>query len=371
MYDYLIVGCGLWGATFARQMLDAGKTVLMVDKRGHIAGNCYTEKWGPKGDIHVHKYGPHQFHTRSKKIWDYVNRFAEFNHYRAHIKARFGEKLYSMPPNMMLYHQLWGVTTPAEAREVIDCQRVPCDSPQNVRDYILDALGWKIYEMFYEGYSTKQWGRDPSEIPKSVGRRLPISFTWTDRWFTDEHEGIPKLGYTHMIENMIDGADVELNVDFMDNHRDLCRRAHRTVYTGKIDEFFNYRFGELEYRSLRFEEEVHDGDFQGNSIINYTSKDVPWTRIVEHKHFTFAQSDKTIITREFPQACSRNDVPYYPVENDETRALLKRYQDLAKEERVVIGGRLGSFRYFDMDQTIGEALATADREIKGQFLPSS
>lgn len=360
MYDYLIVGCGLWGATFARKMLEAGKTVLMLDKRSHIAGNCYSEE---QHGIQVHKYGPHQFHTKSKKIWDFVNQFSEFNHYRAHIKAKYDGRIYSMPPNMMLYHQLWDVLTPKEARAMIETQRVPCENPQNFKEYVLDAVGQEIYDKFFYGYTLKQWGRDPAEIKRYVAKRLPISFTWTDRWFTDQYEGIPIGGYTKMIGNMLDGATVELNVDFMENYRELCRRAHKIVYTGKIDEFFKYRFGELEYRTLRFEEEVHDGDYQGNAIINYTSAKVPYTRIVEHKHFEFKDTPKTVITKEYSMAADRKDVPYYPVENDETRALLKRYQDLAKEKGILGGGRLFEYRYYDMDMTVASALTAAEKEL--------
>jgi UDP-galactopyranose mutase len=358
MYDLLIVGCGLFGATFARKALDAGKTVLIIDQRKHIGGNCYTEE---KHGILVHKYGPHQFHTRDRGIWDFVTKYAEFNHYRAHIVADAGDGLYSMPPNMRLFNQLWGVKTPAEAKQKVESVRISCDRPRNVKDFILDALGPEVYEKFYEGYSTKQWGVDPSEIPISVGKRLPIRFNWTDRWFEDEYEGIPKKGYTHLIENLIDGADVVLNTNFKDiDFLSNPQCVKKVVYTGKIDELFDYQFGELEYRTLRFEEEVHDGDYQGNAIINYTSKETPWTRIVEHKHFAFQKSDKTVITKEFSSAATRNDVPYYPVDNEKNRLIYARYAEKAKETNFLLGGRLASFKYMDMDTTVGQALKMAE-----------
>jgi UDP-galactopyranose mutase len=363
-FDYLIVGCGLFGATFARKALEAGQSVLMIDKRRHIAGNCYTEE---KLGIQVHKYGPHQFHTRSRMIWDFVNRFAEFNHYRAHIKANYQGRIYSMPPNMNMFHQLWGVTTPAEARARIEEVRVPCESPRNVKEFILDAVGPQIYEMFYEGYSRKQWGRDPSEIPMFVAKRLPIRFTWIDRWFEDAYEGIPIGGYTRMIENMLDGATVRLNTDFNALKPDLETIARKTLYTGKIDELLEYRYGDLEYRTLRFEEEEHAGDYQGNAIINHTSADVPFTRVVEHQHFEFKQLERTIITREYSLNGGRSDIPYYPVETAENRERYNRYkQDLASLPHIIGGGRLFEYRYYDMDQCIGSALTLAKKEFGGE-----
>ncbi len=362
MYDYLIVGCGLFGATFARSALDAGKRVLIIDRRRHIGGNCYTEE---RHGIQVHKYGPHQFHTQSKVVWDFVNRFATFNHHRLHTRANRDGRVYSMPPSMILFHQLWGVMTPAEARAKIESVRIPCEKPRNFKEFILDAVGPQIYEMFYEGYSRKQWGRDPSEIPMFVARRLPIRFTWNDRYFDDPYEGIPIGGYTRMVENMIDGATVHLDADFIDLKKsELPRIARKTVYTGKIDALFDYRYGDLEYRSLRFEEEVHRGDFQGNAVMNYTSQDVPYTRIVEHKHFEFSNSDTTIITREYPAACGRKDVPFYPVETSENRERFSKYkQELANLPNIIGGGRLFEYRYYNMDQCIASALTLAKKEL--------
>lgn len=367
-YDYVIVGAGLYGATFQRIVGESGKKVLMIDRRDHIAGNCYSEE---VSGIQVHKYGPHQFHTRSRRIWDFVNQFAEFNHYRAHIKANLDNKLYSIPPNMMMFHQLWGVNSPQEARNVIDSTRIPCERPENLRDYILDAVGEEVYEKFYRGYSLKQWGVDPSEIPVSVGRRLPIRFTWNDRWFEDEYEGIPKEGYTKMVENMIcDTTEVQLGVDFFSERKSLERMAGKIVYTGKIDELMGYRYGHLEYRSLRFEEEIVEGDFQGNAIINYTSPDVPYTRITEHKHFAFKESPISVITREYPvdyKPCG-GMTPYYPIENRKNRCLHEKYEAEVREElpNYIGGGRLFKYKYINMDQCIGMAIAAAGRELTGE-----
>lgn len=359
MYDYLLVGCGLFNATFCRCAIDAGRRVLMIDKRSHIGGNCYDET---VEGINVHKYGPHQFHTKSPEIWEFVNQFAEFNHYRAHIKANYGERIYSMPPNMMLYHQLWGVNTPEEARKHIEAVRVPCKNSRNLKDMVCNAVGEEIYLKFYYGYSKKQWGVDPAEIPVSVGRRLPIRFTWTDRWFDDQYEGIPKGGYTQMIGNMIEGATIILNVDFFQDKGMLTRMAKKVVYSGKIDEYFEYCFGDLEYRSLRFEQSVVDGDFQGNAIVNYTSEKQPYTRITEHKHFDFTKSKKSVITKEFSEAGDRDKVPFYPVRNAKNDDIYQQYSKLATTTDVVFGGRLGSFCYYDMDQTIAQGLAMARQE---------
>lgn len=363
IYDYLVVGAGLYGATFAREMLDSGKKVLIIDKRNHSAGNCYTEQ---KHGIHVHKFGPHQAKAKSKKAWDFFNRFAEFNHYRAHIKASYDNKLYSMPPNMNLFNQLWGVVTPSEAEKILEETRIPCRNPQNLRDFVLDAVGTEVYEKFYYGYSKKQWGKCPSLIPVTVGKRLPIRLVYNDRYFDCEYEGIPIGGYTKMIENMFDGADLELNVDYTENRQDLNKRAKKVLYTGKIDEFFDYCYGDLEYRSLRFEEQVLKGDYQGNSIINYTKEDVPYTRIVEHKHFEFKKTDVTIITKEFPANCSRKDVPYYPVKDAENLGLFKKYKEKTRDlPNMLFGGRLADFSYYDMDMTVLAAMTIAKRELNG------
>jgi UDP-galactopyranose mutase len=363
MYDFLLVGCGIFNATFARCAMDLGKRVLMVDRRDHIGGNCYDSSIE---GINVHKYGPHQFHTKSAAVWRFVNRFAEFNHYRAHIKASYRGRIYSMPPNMMLYHQLWGVMTPEEAQAKIEESRIPSPFPKNLKEMVCDAVGEEIYRSFYFGYSKKMWGVDPGEIPVSVGKRLPIRFTWIDRWFDDEFEGIPKGGYTKMIGNMIDGATVELSADYLKDKAILDKLAHKVVFTGQIDEYFNFKFGDLGYRSLRFEQEIQDGDFQGNAIINYTDEAVPFTRITEHKHFEFVKSNKTVLTREYPQAYARDagTVPYYPIDNETNRAVYQKYlEEWNKLPNVLGGGRLHSFKYYDMDQVIASALALARREL--------
>lgn len=363
MFDYLIVGCGLFGVSFARTVTDAGKSCLIVDKRDHIAGNCHTKSLE---GIRVHAYGPHQFHTKSKRIWDFVNRFAEFNHYRAHIKANHGGKMYSMPPNMRLFNRLWGVTTPDEAKKKIESVRVPFAHPANFKEWVLDQVGEDIYEKFYKGYTTKQWGRDPSEIPVSTARRLPIRFTWNDRWFDDQYEGIPIGGYTAMVERMLLDIPFQLEVDYFEHKRELDRVAKKIVYTGKVDELFDYRFGELGYRSIRFEEEVHDTeDLQGNSIINYTDASVPYTRIVEHKHFEFLRSDKTVITKEYPEDYSRGKIPYYPIGDAANREMYRKYwEELARHPHLICGGRLGEYKYYNMDQVIASAIKKAETEIE-------
>jgi UDP-galactopyranose mutase len=364
MYDLLLVGCGLFNASFARCAMDMGRRVLIIDRRNHIGGNCYDES---VHGINVHKYGPHQFHTKSRAVWDFVNRFAKFNHYRAHIKANYRGRVFSMPPNMMLYHQLWGVTTPDEAQAKIEESRIPCTHPKNLKEMICDAVGEQIYDCFYFGYSSKMWGVDPSEIPVSVGKRLPIRFTWHDRWFDDEFEGIPKGGYTKMIANMIDGASVMLNIDYLEDRASLDKLAHKVVFTGRIDELFENKFGDLEYRSLRFEQDILSGDYQGNAIINFTDRAVPYTRITEHKHFEFTKSDRTVITKEYPQAYVPNTgtEPYYPIDNEMNRALYERYFDEWRETcpNMLGGGRLFSFKYYDMDQVVASAMALARREV--------
>lgn len=361
VYDYLIVGTGLFGAVFARKALEADKTVLMIDKRSHFGGNCYDDR---VQGINVHRYGPHQFHTRNKKVWHFVNQFADFNHYRAHIKANYQDKIYSMPPNMMLYHQLWGVITPAEAKCKIEESRIPCEKPKNLKEMVQDAVGSEIYEKFYYGYSLKQWGVDPESIPVSVGKRLPIRWTWTDRWFEDEYEGIPKDGYSNMIANMIDGAKIILDVDYLLDRDVWDRSAKKVLYTGEIDRYFNYCYGPLEYRSLTFQHEILKGDFQGNSIINYTSADVPWTRITEHKHFEFLKSDYTVITKEFSKKYEPNteDIPYYPVDNARNREIYQRYFEDWKPFGKLGGGRLFNYKYYDMDQVIASAISLSSEE---------
>jgi UDP-galactopyranose mutase len=361
-HDYLVVGCGMFGAVFARRAAEHGRRVRIVDKRDHIAGNCYTEQIA---GIHVHRYGPHIFHTDNLRVWQFVNRFAQFNNYTHHGRVRYQGRTYSFPINLMTLAQLWDVQTPAEAERKLQEVRVPCEKPQNLRDWIRSQVGDELYEVFVRGYTTKQWGRDPSELPPSIIRRIPIRQTYDDRYFADRFQGIPIGGYTALFENMLDHERIEvaLGVDYFEHARELDSAAERVVYTGKIDEYFDYRFGELEYRSLRFETEVVDGDYQGAAVMNYTERDVPYTRVTEHKHFEFQSCAQTVITREFPAACDRKVVPYYPIRDDANSALYERYRAEAQRTGLLLGGRLATYQYYDMHQVVAQALALADKEL--------
>ncbi len=368
-YDYLIVGAGLYGAIFAHEMTCAGKTCLVIDRRNHIGGNVYTEN---VEGINVHRYGAHIFHTSDKKVWDYMNSFAEFNRYTNSPIARYKDELYNLPFNMNTFHQLWGVTTPEEAKAEIDRQKKEAalpegTEPKNMAEAAIQLVGKDIFEKLVKGYTAKQWGRPAEELPPFIIKRLPVRFTYDNNYFNDSFQGIPIGGYTKIIEKMLEGSDVKLSVDLFDSRDEYEAMADKTVFTGMIDEYYGYRFGELEYRSLRFDEKVVDTDnFQGNAVVNYTEYEVPYTRIIEHKHFEFAKSDKSVITYEYPAAWKKGDEPYYPMNDDRNNALYAKYKELAdKEERVIFGGRLGRYRYYDMHQVVACALEDSDRELKG------
>jgi UDP-galactopyranose mutase len=363
--DYVIVGAGMFGSVFARCAAEAGRQVLLVDRRSHIAGNCHSES---VEGIEVHRYGPHIFHTRDAGVWEFVNRFAEFNHYRHRGVVRNGDRQFSFPINLQTLHELWGVKTPAEAQRKLASVREP-SGDDNLEAWIVGQVGRELYATFIRGYTTKQWGRDPSELPASIIKRIPIRLTWDDNYFDDEYQGIPRDGYTRMFENMLDhdNIQVETDVDFFAHRRELTQAATQIVYTGKIDEFFGYRFGELEYRSLRFESVVAEGDFQGTSIVNYSAADVPYTRIVEHKHFAMQQSPRTVITYEHPQEYEAGREPFYPIRDWRNTHVYDRYRQLAQATGVIFGGRLGSYQYFDMHQVVGQAIATAKRELSGDL----
>jgi UDP-galactopyranose mutase len=360
MYDFLVIGAGLFGSVFSRQVAEHGKTVLLIDKRPHIGGMCYTEKIE---GIDVHKYGPHTFHTEKEEIWKFVNKFAKFNSFQQRTKVNYKNNIYSFPINMMTLQQLWGVTTPEQARKKLQEVRINIENPHNLEEWILSQVGEEIYNIFIKGYTEKQWGRDASSLPSFIIKRLPIRLTYDDRYFSDDFQGVPINGYTNMFENMLDHKNIkiDLNINFFEN-QDLKKAAKKTVYTGKVDEFFNYKHGELQYRSLRFETEVLNGDFQGNSIFNYTDKDVPFTRIVEHKHFVFKESDKTVITKEYPDSYDHSKIPFYPVFDDENRKIYEKY---AAEQTpdVIFGGRLGTYKYYDMHQIVAQALTKANQTI--------
>src|SRR5262245_9670256 len=315
LFDYAIVGCGMFGAVFARVMAGHGRRVLLIDKRDHIGGNCYSEQIE---GIHIHRYGPHIFHTSNEQVWKFVNRFARFNHFRLRTPVNSHGRLFSFPINLMTLHQLWGVTTPGEALRKLAEVRVACDDPRNLEEWILAQVGPEIYETFIRGYTTKQWGRPPRELPASIIRRIPIRLTYNDRYFDDVYEGIPIGGYTRLFENLLDHPNIHcvLGVDYFEHRDQLEQDAEKTVYSGKIDEFFEYRFGPLAYRSLRFEQQVREGDFQGCSVVNYTAADVPYTRILEHKHFAMQTALQTVITYEYPDQYEPHKTPYYPIRDE-------------------------------------------------------
>lgn len=354
-YDLLVVGGGLFGAVVAREALDAGKRVLVVERRGHIGGNCFTEEIE---GINVHRYGAHIFRTSNRQIWDYLSRFCEFNNFINSPVANFKGELYNMPFNMNTFHALWGVVTPAEAHEKIDEQRIPNDDPQNLEQHVLSLVGRDIYEKLVKGYTEKQWGKSCTELPASIMRRIPLRFTYDNNYFNDRYQGVPEGGYTSLIERLFEGADVLLGIDYLQRREELDASADAVVFTGPIDEFYGFRFGPLEYRSLRFEHEILDeSNHQGVAVVNYTDAETPYTRIIEHKHFEFGCQPKTVISREYPQTWEPGMEPYYPCEDAENKSRYERYAQLAaSEEKVRFGGRLGEYRYYDMQDTIGSAL---------------
>lgn len=356
-FDYLLVGAGLFNAVFAEHASRAGKTCLMIERRGHIAGNIYTEK---REGIDVHVYGAHIFHTSDEEVWKYVNRFASFNGFINRVKAKFEGKIYSMPFNMYTFESLWGVQTAEEAKKIIDEQRacLAGKTPENLEEQAISLVGRDVYETLIKGYTEKQWGRPCTQLPAFIIRRLPLRFTYDDNYFNDKYQGIPVEGYTSMVEKMLNGTKVLLNTDYFDFIRSTNDTFTKTIYTGKADEFFGYRFGKLEYRSLRFETETLDiPDYQGNAVINYTEAKIPYTRIIEHKHFNFGKQPKTIITREYPAEYKEGMEAYYPV-NDEKNSALAASYDAIKQEcpNVIFGGRLGEYKYYDMDKVIASAL---------------
>lgn len=370
-YDYLIVGAGLFGAVFAHEAVKAGKTVLVVDKRPHIAGNVYTED---VEDIHVHKYGAHIFHTNNRTVWNYVNQFAEFNRFTNSPVANYHGELYSLPFNMYTFNQMWGVVTPEEAAAKIEEQRKAAGitNPQNLEEQAISLVGTDIYEKLIKGYTEKQWGRPCTELPAFIIKRLPVRLTFDNNYFNALYQGIPVGGYTNMVANMLKGIAVKLNCDYLENKEELDKLADKVVYTGPIDAYFNYDLGPLEYRSVRFETEVLDKpNFQGNAAVNYTDRETPWTRIIEHKWFEFGKDSegndlpKTVISREYSSEWKVGDEPYYPVNNEKNGALYQKYKQLAKKEtKVIFGGRLGEYKYYDMDAVIDRALKRTDIEFR-------
>lgn len=354
MYDFLIVGAGLYGAVFAREMTDAGFKCLVIDQRPHIGGNVYTEK---VEGIDVHKYGAHIFHTSNKAIWDYVNRFASFNHYVNKPKVNYQGKIYSFPINLMTLYQIYGVKTPKEAEEKLNEVKVQIDKASNLEEWILSQVGPELYNIFIKGYTFKQWQKHPKDLPAFIIKRLPIRLTYEENYFEDCYQGIPKEGYTFMVENMLEGIEVRLNTDYFSARNEFDGLARKLVFTGKIDEFFDYEFGELEYRSLKFENKILEGNYQGNAVFNFTDEQVPYTRVIEHKHFNFGTQEKTVVTWEYPDAYNRGKVPYYPINDQRNNSLFKLYEVKARElSNVIFGGRLAEYKYYDMHQIVGAAL---------------
>ena len=370
-YDFLIVGAGLYGATFAEQAKANGKAVLVIDKRSHIAGNAYTET---VEGINVHKYGAHIFHTNNKDVWEYVQKYASFNRFTNSPVANYKGELYSLPFNMYTFNKMWGVVTPEEADAKINEQRKEVlGEPQNLEEQAISLVGRDIYKKLVKGYTEKQWGRDCRELPAFIIKRLPVRLTFDNNYFNAAYQGIPAGGYTKLVEKMLDGVDVCLDTDYLQNKEEYDSIAKKVVYTGAIDAYFNYCYGHLEYRSVRFETELLDiQNYQGNAVVNYTDKDTPWTRIIEHKWFEFGKDEegnnlpKTIISKEYSLEWHPGDEPYYPVNDEMNSDLYARYRKLADDEKnVIFGGRLGEYRYYDMDQIIAAALETSRRHLNG------
>ena len=374
-YDYLIVGAGLFGAVFAHEAKKAGKNVLVIDKRAHIGGNIYTKE---VEGIQVHEYGAHIFHTSDKKVWDYVQQFAEFNRYTNSPVARYKDELYNLPFNMNTFSKMWEISTPQEAKEKIaeQIKEAGITEPKNLEEQAISLVGRDIYEKLVKGYTEKQWGKRATELPSFIIRRLPVRFVYDNNYFNDKYQGLPIGGYTKMVEKMLAGVEVRLNTDYFANKEKLDAEAENVVFTGMIDEYYNYCYGELEYRSLRFETEVLDEEnHQGNAVVNYTEYEVPYTRIIEHKHFEYGcqggygntmteSNPKTVITREYPAQWKKGDEPYYPMNDEKNNALYQKYQELAKkEEHVIFGGRLGMYKYYDMHQVIAEALKCVEESL--------
>ena len=367
MYDYLVVGSGLYGSIFAYEANKKGKNVLVIEKREHIGGNIYTEN---KDGINVHKYGAHIFHTSNKEVWEYINQFAEFNRYTNSPVARYKDELYNMPFNMNTFNKLWGVVTPKEAKEQIEKEKRESKivEPKNLEEQAISLVGKTIYEKLVKGYTEKQWGQKATELPSFIIKRLPVRFIYDNNYFNNLYQGIPIDGYTKIIEKMLEGIEVRLKCDFFKNKKGLENIAEKIIFTGQIDKYYDYRFGELEYRSLRFEtEELEEENYQGNAVVNYTEYEVPYTRIIEHKHFEYGASlgklpegkalEKTIITKEYPDTWNKKKEPYYPINNEKNNSLYEKYKKLAdNDDKVIFGGRLGQYKYYDMDKVIEEAL---------------
>lgn len=364
-YDYLIVGAGLFGSVFAYEAKKKGKSCLVIEKRDHVAGNIYTENIE---GINVHKYGAHIFHTSNKFVWNYINQFAEFNNFVNSPLAVYNDELYNLPFNMNTFSKLWGIKTPFEAKRIIEKQicEAGIKEPKNLEEQAISLVGKDIYIKLIKGYTEKQWGKECKELPAFIIRRLPVRFTYDNNYFNDPYQGIPVGGYTKIIEKMLDGTDLLLNTNYFDFIKEKKELVNKIIYTGPIDEFYNYCYGELEYRSLKFETKLlEEENYQGNAVVNYTAADVTYTRIIEHKHFEFGKQSKTVITHEYPADWQPGIEPYYPVNDQKNNDLFKRYSELAsKESNIIFGGRLGQYKYYDMDKVIEAALEVAKNQLK-------
>lgn len=363
-YNYLVIGSGLFGSIFAYEANKRGKKCLVIDKRDHIAGNIYCKE---VEGISVHEYGAHIFHTSNKEVWDYINNFAEFNRYTNSPVAIYKDELYNMPFNMNTFNKLWGVKTPAEAKAKISEQLAESDiaEPKNLEEQAIKLVGKDIYEKLVKGYTEKQWGTRATELPAFIIKRLPVRFTYDNNYFNDKYQGIPIGGYTKIIEKMLGGIEVRLSTDFFENREELEALADKVVFTGMIDEFYDYKFGTLEYRSLKFEHEIlNEENHQGNAVVNYTEYDVPYTRIIEHKHFEYGTQSKTVITREYPAKWNKGDEPYYPINNVNNNKIYDKYKELAdRESNIIFGGRLAEYKYYDMHNVIEQALRCVEKEL--------
>lgn len=359
-YDYLIVGSGLFGSVFARQMTDAGYTCLVIDKRSHTGGNCHTKN---VGGIHVHVYGPHIFHTNDLNIWNYVNKYCPLKYFTYRPKVNFDNKLYSFPINLFTLYQIWDVKTPSEAIDKLNYVKQN-NNLNDLESWIISQVGVEIYQKFIYGYTKKQWGKEPKELPASIVKRLPIRLTMDDNYFDDEFQGMPINGYSELFDNLLKDIEVNVNVDYFSDREYYNSLATKVIYTGAIDEFFNYDMGELEWRSLKFEHEFHTiSDFQGNAVINYTSENIPYTRTIEHKHFNLGKQDFTIVTKEYPQLWDRSKEKFYPINDEKNNQLYKKYKERIETEKYIFGGRLADYKYYDMHQVIGSALVRSKKEI--------
>jgi len=359
IYDYLIVGAGLFGITFAEHAVRDGKSCLLIDKRDHIGGNCYTEN---KDGINIHKYGPHIFHTNNERIWNYVNQFTEFNNFVYSPKALYKNKLYSLPFNMNTFYELWGTVAPEQAQAKINSQIIKNREIKNLEDYALSLVGKDIYNKLIKGYTEKQWMRNPKDLPSSIIKRIPLRFTFNNNYFNDKYQGIPIGGYTNMLYNMLEGSTIQLGVDYFKDKQHWDSIAATVVYTGCIDQYFDYRFGKLEYRTLEFETSfLNIENYQGCAGVNYTGTEHPYTRVVEHKHFEFGTQPYTYITHEYPVKMEEGKIPYYPINDDANQKIFRQYEELANQTNVIFGGRLANYQYYDMHQVIGQAMSLYEK----------